>query len=228
MNRRQVLKAPAALPAWARQLKRAAVEPPIPEVLPPRAGQRSGIAPWHMWGNTQTIQTAQTGGSGVASAPGIGQMLRINYRRPDTWHWILSGVLLEAPAAALPGSGAQIDLFWDLTIGIGRAAMVLEGIEHFRWDYNNPNPTPLGQAFRLTTSSFVGNRTESQQGIVHTTGLTSIDELVFQDAQLTSRLILTTTGNGFSAKVEASAQFAPKTHIRPEWHDKRYPGGEES
>lgn len=201
--------------------------PEIPEELPARGSQRSGVPPWHMWGNTQTLRATQTAGSGLASPPSPGQMVRIGYKRPESWHWVLSATILEAPEAALAGSDVQIDVLWNLTIGIGRAAMVLPRWEAFRWFWNNPNPAPIGPAFRLITTSSVGNRLQDFSGVTHTTGLSTVDQLVAQDVQLDAQVILTTSGNGFSCVVECSALWSPKTHIRPEWYEHRFPGGEE-
>lgn len=188
----------------------------------------SGIPPWHLWGNSQIIETRQTGGTGVGSAPGTGQMAKVAYGRPETWNWIFAATLLEAPTPGLPGTSMQVDLYWDLIIGIGRSAIVLESFEHFRWDCNNPNPAPINS--QLYSTSVKGNRLESQQGVTHTTDPTDIDQFVAQDIQLKCRLILTTSGNGFTAKVEASAQFAPKTHMRPDWflpsHNAAFRGAE--
>lgn len=192
---------------------------------------RQGVPPWHLWGSSQITQTQQTGGSGVASAPDTQQLAKIAYGRPESWHWVFMATLLEAPTPALPGSGIQVDLFFDLILGVGRSSIKIPAFEHFQWSCNNPNPAPVGEAFRLFTTSVRGNRLEDQQGIAHTTDPTVVEQITAQEIQLQTRFILTTTGSGFSAKAEVSAYFAPKTHVRPDWYQQapdelKFPGGE--
>lgn len=187
--------------------------------------QRSGIPPWHMWGNTQTLEVRQSGGSGVG-AEVAGQLARISYARPESWHWIFMSELLSAPDASIPASAATVDVYYDLTIGIGRSMIQIPAFEHHQWQWaNGTHPAaPIGE--RLYTTTVPGNRLSNYSLNPAVSDPTIISEFVAQDVQLNCRLVLTTTGNGFTARASVSAQFSPKTHIRPEWHEKRFPGAE--
>jgi hypothetical protein len=196
---------------------------------------QTGMVPWHMWGNSQTLTTLQTGGGGVASAPDTQQLVRVSYKRPDTWNWCFQSRLLAMPTPGLPGTDALLEVHFDLTIGIGRSSASFPDFEIHRWYFQNPSVPPLvlgapGNILRSTTARGLRTYEQNSAGVI-TQAETLIDEIVAQDIQLQARLILTTSGNGFTGSAEVSAFFAPVHHIRPDWfrdgpHEMQYSGDE--
>lgn len=221
--------------------------------------QRSGIPPWHMWGNTQTI-VAPIQSSAVASRGSTpGQLVRINYARPETWHWLFSAKLLQGPNADVGSVFTQVEVAFDLTVGIGRSAVSIDGgsggvgpgnllqggksFENFFFEWGNGGAIlfPLG-AQLWTTQVLAPNRNfrsnapfPNQSGFPvpgdFVTGPAVIDQITAQDIQCNCRVIALTgpasINIGQTVSVEVSAMFAPKTHIRPEWHNKSFPGAED-
>lgn len=200
---------------------------------------REGTPPWHMWGNTQTQEAVQSGGSLVASAPSISQLVRVSYRRPESWHWLLQTRLITAPTPPIPAAFVNVDVHFDLTIGIGRAMTIIPDFDVHSWHIENPQVPPLdanqaGNVLRTTTA--IGNRLYNLgSGGVLVTDPSVISQFVAQDIQLQARLVLTTSSGGtLSASVEVSGLLAPMTHIRPDWYqdDRRnspeavFPGNE--
>lgn len=183
-----------------------------------------------MWGNSQVIENAA---GTLGEEPTNGQILRITYLRPDSWHFVLAAKLFDAPLALAPGTEAHVALIWNVTIGIGRSVSRLEFFELFNWSWTAPLPPPRvqirsTQALQANTRS-IGNPSPVD---VRATQPNLISEVVAQDIQVdvlcqyfTNPLI---AGAGTSIKLQVDAMFAPKTHIRPEWFKGgAFPGAED-
>jgi hypothetical protein len=222
----------AARAAFPRAPVYAEPEPPLPQLerpLQPKHG--AGIAPWHMWGNTQTMTAANSPATQAAQAT-TSQLVRIGYKRPETWHWLFAAKLLSGPDMGA-GNHASVQVFFDLTVGIGRSMIRIPGFESFvfRWDGPAPGGT-FPQDRQLYSTSCIGpNRIfVNPPGVPTPSEIVSstIDEIVAQDLQLSCRLFFDITGGGSTpVVVEVQAQFSPKTHLRPEWHMHLFPGAEE-
>ena len=46
----------------------------------------SGLAPWHLWGNSQSLTFTQV--ASVNNPPTTQQLVKIAYRRPETWTFL--------------------------------------------------------------------------------------------------------------------------------------------
>ena len=183
-----------------------------------------------MWGNTQLLEASDSLG---VNTPGVqGQLVRISYGRPETWHWVFAAKLLSADDTQI-GEQHVVEVAFDLTVGIGRASIILPRFEVLRWRWGNNTTTetaPLGT--KWSTAALAPVRVDPSLGDTDPwaaqggrTTSNVIDQIVAQDLQLQTTLTVSTLGT-LSARVEVSAQFAPKTHIRPEWHLEHFPGGE--
>jgi len=97
-----------------------------------------GIKPWHMWGNSMAVTVPfSVAILDVASQ----QLVRINYARPESFHFLLVAQLTDVPE---PIDTRQIQVRWDLTIGLGRTYSTLTDFETFL--FTAPGPTsPNGQ-----------------------------------------------------------------------------------
>lgn len=214
---------------------------------------RSGIPPWHMWGNSQRIEGIVQDTVGDRP-PTNGQMVRINYGRPESWHWMLSAKLLEGPDAGA-GDTLQISVDFDLITGIGRSAIdirqqpltsqtAFKTFESYTFAWGPAALIFPAGAMIWTTQVLAPNRNyrndppfPNYDGVpvpgAFITTPSIIDHIVAQDIQLNVRVLATAVPPGSVAvgqpfAVEVSAQFAPFVHTRPEWHKGgRFPGAED-
>ena len=101
---------------------------PIANFVPAGAGQpwlRGGMPPWHLWGNSQRIVAPVQDSSLAARTNSPGQLVKISYKRPETWHWIFAAKLLSGPDGTVTEQ-LQVEVAFDLTIGIGRSNIILQ------------------------------------------------------------------------------------------------------
>ena len=177
--------------------------------------------PWLLWGNSKIIEAFYTGTFSTTVA--TQQLNRIGYMRPESWHWLFSARILEATYAGgtPPQVGQSIDVYFDLTVGIGQTALTIEGFEHYQF-----NATALNalQGFIYSSTVFGPSRV---QGAVDPL-LNEFTNIVAQDIQLNARCVYLLGGtHGDSAKLEIKTFWAPIAHIRPEWSLGEFPGGED-
>lgn len=187
--------------------------------------QRSGIVPWHLWGETKTVAVQSSGGLVSFNSD---QFARISYSRPDTWSFVLAAKLVDQGGQLQEGT--VLSVHYDITIGVGRSSITIPDWHVFTFNYGNIAKTLLvGQ---LLWTNTVANRVSSQ-GIVgppesvNYAATSWIDTFVSQDIQLQVRVGLDSAGEATTAVVDCSAYFSPRVHIRPEWHIKRFPGNEQ-
>lgn len=187
---------------------------------------RSGMSPWHMWGNTQVINLVSEGALGSLNpVPRSGQLCKVGYGRPDTWHWIFSVKILSASAAVAPSLAAVVVAF-DLIIGVGRSNIQLPDFETFVINY--PGVAPLTPFY--STQVLGPNRTLTVTAPAVAVP-NVISEIAAQDIQVQARCLFFHTAAGEPATIEVSAHFAPKNHIRPDWYrngpeEVAFPGSE--
>lgn len=199
---------------------------------------RSGMAPWHMWGNSQRIDAVVQDSSAAQRTNSPGQLVKISYKRPETWHWLFAAKLVTGPAS--PIVATQIEVAFDLAVGIGRSSIVLQSagvvqdkpFEQFFFQWG-PVATLFPRNAQLYSTQVLGPnrvfRTDApfpnQEGFptpgAFVTGPSLINEIVAQDLQLSCRVIALAPPGAASlgsiVTVEVSAQFAPKTHVRADW-----------
>ncbi|HEY6726636.1 MAG TPA: hypothetical protein VI197_21525 [Polyangiaceae bacterium] len=206
---------------------------------------RGNSPPWHLWGNTQRLTVPiQLTGAGVDRSGTTNQLLRISYKRPETWHWLFHARLVSGPANTA-GFFSTITVSWELATGIGRSAvrMFAEGAPYFaippfeRFDFRwGPVNTafPVG-AHIWSTQSTAPTRFFNGDG-PFTEG-PPVTEIVGQDIQLQVQLqAVTVPANvaavGQTCTLEVSAMFSPKNHVRPDWFfnkaaiEQQFPGDE--
>ncbi len=196
-----------------------------------------GIPPWHLWGGRQIIETTVEV-VGAVRQGNVGQLAKVSYARPETWHWLFSAQLLQGPDNT-PGFFTRIFVHWDLTVGIGRSTVdmasltnfqVIRGFDDYQIQWGPAVPTfPVGLQI-WTTQTKAPNRIYNSDAFVVSDE--PIQQIVGSDLNLNVRVVaLTIVDNllaaGQPVKVEVAALFSPKTHIRPEWHLHQMSGGEE-
>lgn len=201
------------------------------------AGQswlRNPMPPWHLWGNTQRVEVSLPATGVGAVVPG--QLTRVSYNRPETWKWLFTARLIEADDAT-PGEPLQLTIIWELTIGIGRAVQQSAGFDNYNMTWGTPTyPSDNAPVGRLiwTTETYAAAPGRAQFIAPAVEPPNRIDSIVAQDIQLNARVALlspVTPRVPKRAVLDLGAQWAPITHIRPEWYnggppEVRFPGAE--
>lgn len=183
---------------------------------------RGGVPPWHMWGSSQVVRANATG-SDEATVFSSGQLAKVSYKRPDTWHFLLTARIINAPVVPLSNE-LQVHVRFDFISGIGRSQSQLIGFDLWNWGWtqNEQFPTyvlwattaktpPLRMVFDPDTEFFIPDPLS----------IRDCNELVGQDIQVNCGVALQmrgiNEGDQTTADVEVSAYLAPKTHVRPDW-----------
>lgn len=213
---------------------------------------RSGMTPWHMWGNTQLIEAVVQDSSAAVRTNSPGQLVKISYKRPETWHWLFAAKLVTGPDS--PIVATQIEVAYDLIVGTGRSTVVLQSagvvqdkaFEQFFFQWGPVANVFPRNAQLYSTQVLAPNRTytsdapfPNQDGFpvagAFVTGPSTISEIVAENINLSCRVIALAPPGAASlgqrVVVEVSAAFAPKTHVRPDWYrqgpeEQVFPGAE--
>lgn len=180
--------------------------------------RNNAMPPWHMWGNAQRFELTLLAGL-QTSEVARGQMLKIEYGRPETWHWLFTCKFIEGDAAGV-GEQLQLTVIWELTVGIGRTVQVNPAFDNFNRTWTNAAmPLPL-----IWTTETI--QADPQRVGIAAPPFNFIREIVAQDIQLNARIALLATPPVATPRrvvVELGAQMAPKTHVRPDWFQPRQP-----
>lgn len=168
-------------------------------------------SPWHMWGSNATIQQ-------LALSPGLllqgnAQLTQVDYKRPESWRFFFMATLLQIEN----GSPAPLDVFFDLTFGVGRSMVKVPSFEHFQFDITAGTPQSKWSSTVLGPPRI---QATADQNVT--------DTLVAQSIQVEARVRnqATVVSDGFT--VEVYSFFGPVNHIRPEWFIEHFPGGEQN
>lgn len=192
---------------------------------------RGGVPPWHMWGNSQQIALRLA--AGQASEVTRGQLIKVSYARPDTFHWVMSAKLISGTPAPL-GTTLGVLLFWELTTGIGRSIFQTLTFDAFQFRWEGASNAPVGNVLYATQSR--STVIVDNSAVPLAPDVRPVTEIVAQDIQLNVRAQLgivagALAGYPYDVNVEVTALFAPKTHIRPDWYrdgppEIQFPGAE--
>ncbi len=166
--------------------------------------------PWHMWGSVQTVNVE----SDIVQFSQTSQLAQVSYRRPDTWEFFFKVKVLQINGSS---AGSTMTVDFNLTFGVGRASTKLAPFARFV--FTPAELSALSQKFCT--------RIEVPKIAAADVGPNIIDHIVAETIQVESVVTfdilgLITPGS----QIECVAFFAPRTHIRPEWHDGKFPGGE--
>lgn len=198
---------------------------------------RGGIPPWHMWGNSVEVPlNAYTSDSPLVST--AGQIVKVAYKRPESWHFLLGARIINAPTIDADND-AILTVNFDIITGIGRSQQQMPTFQTFNWKWRNsiaPAPPPTTIIWCTSTKTPpLGYIFSAGEFIPDPSTQRDVLELVGQDIQVTCRADFfmrgINEGEQSTAVVEVSAFLAPKTHVRPDWYVKGPPevlfGGDE-
>lgn len=180
---------------------------------------KSGLPPWHMWGNSITEELVTT--SLLPFPKDTQQILRVSYGRPETWRLFFAAQIVDGDTAV---TGGDLIVDFTITIGVGRTSFELRNAPRFQ--FNWPNAVPIGtQIYSTTIDGPIKDGAFPDRPNV-------IETLVAQDIQARADFLF--VGNnpagGDRVKVQTTAMFVPNVHIRPEWFTRvgEFPGNEQA
>ena len=173
-----------------------------------------GTPPWHLWGNTLALPI-NSGGFGTLDQIS-GQLDKVSYGRPDSWHWLFSAVITRLSPLPIVPQVVGLQLDFDVTIGIGRSMTQIRSFETFRWEFDGVGASLVNFPI-WSNSTRAPNRFQSTL-VAPTAVANEIREIVAQDIQVSLRVNPTLANNYvYTAELEVSGYWAPKTHVRPDW-----------
>ena len=194
----------------------------------PEAGSGKGVyPPWHMWGSSSTMNIDLATGAGNKSA----QLATVDYGRPDNWQFFFSCKILGLVGA---GPTSNVVCCFDIIVGVGRESVVFG-------PSNSPSATALGGFAQITigptgfmsaTPGLNAFMTQVPAGTVAQGGgaLQPISAFPAQSIRAQCRLASSTgnfpNGSGI-LQLDVAAAFSPSTHVRPEWYQGIFQGGED-
>lgn len=170
----------------------------------------TGPAPWKMWGSSVQLETAST----VTSE----QIVSIDYRRPETWRFLLYCRLLDGQIGGA-GQDFQVDFF--VNMGVGRSmfqtaigAVFPQG-QFATFGFTVPAGQRPGNQPNNNKWTTVVRTPPTSDGAVGGPFFERCETIVAQTIQCTARF--TNAGVAGVARAEVGAFFVPNVHIRPDW-----------
>lgn len=198
---------------------------------------RNGLTPWHMWGNSIEIDVDAT--TGGAEAPvATGQLLKIAYKRPETWHWVFEARFIAISRDNAIAEISNLAVYWDLILGHGRSQTTLATFDSWNWiwgDGAGVQNAPVGTVMWATQTLTppLGYRADGAGSFEpDPTTRRVLTQIVGEDIQLNCRLNFQTGGAAMRARIGVSAYLSPKVHVRPDWSrldvppEAQFPGSE--
>lgn len=177
------------------------------------------LPPWHMWGSTQTVRITPVGGTTVERSL---QIARINYRRPDVWRFFVAGSVVGAGIAS---DQITVRMYFDLILGVGRSVfdtsteLLSTNTQWVPLIWTLPALQNLAAIDKKWT-------TETSTPSLSTGVVQLMRWFPAQDVQCKARVQVTSETTEPELTLEATAFFAPSTHLRPDWFSGRFQGEE--
>ena len=176
----------------------------------------SGLAPWHLWGNSQSLTFTQV--ASVNNPPTTQQLVKIAYRRPETWTFLFYLQITNATAGASPG--IILNANFDVILGVGRSQLSIPTfIELVAAVPGGGGPS----AVSWTTMAYAPGLLKPDDG---SSASVLISEIPAQDIQVQVRSGMP-LGAQQPVTIEVGAFFSPKVHVRPDWLGRPEFSGEE-
>jgi hypothetical protein len=172
------------------------------------------VSPWHMWGTTQRIHLALQGVTLVDNR----QLVRINYRRPDSWRFLFSAKIIGGSTPVAPNDDL-VDVRFNVFAGLGRSV--------FNSDQVNANDVAFAYFhFLVPVGTIPGQQPQNTKYTTEVRAPRMIDPddttrypltvLPAQDLQVQVQTIFYGS-SGATLDLEVGAYFAPNVHVRPDW-----------
>lgn len=179
----------------------------------------TSIPPWHLWGDSKLLEPV-SGGIALSPTSASNQIVRVGYGRPETWRFLFAAQILGGSGTGgAPVSPGALVVTWDIITGVGRQSVKLPSFERYNFQW-----VGLTSVTKYSTDVIGPVRDDSVAPIVDNNN--RIELLSGQDIQVSATAVLSTVAVGDKVQVQVFAFFTPNVHVRPEWHDLRFPGAE--
>jgi hypothetical protein len=180
----------------------------------------SGLAPWHMWGNSQVVHLI---GDANTQTNALTQLVKVAYGRPESFNFLFAATLIAVEPNVAP---TGINIYFDVTTGVGRSSTTMMAFETYQFSWL-AGAAIVPRQYR-TASVIVPYRSAwSSAADPYPDAPNIIDHLVAQDLQVQVRSTMA-PAIGETVDIEVAAYFSPIAHVRPEWHRREYPGNEDN
>lgn len=179
---------------------------------------RQSIPPWHMWGTTEQVNLRSQVATTAPSVPTTQQLSKINYKRPESWHWLFTLRLVSGPDALLLTDHPVITCAFDVLVGLGRSVVLLQNFETYLINWNGPAfAAPISQSAQIWSTQTDGPPRNLIFNDTPSSRPTVASQLVAQDIQVQARLTFQHSPANTPAVVEIGSFWSPRTHVRPDW-----------
>jgi hypothetical protein len=164
-----------------------------------------------MWGSSQILTLSQ----GVFQSR---QLVKINYKRPETWSFFFGAKILTATA---PGPTLTLEVAFEVIAGVGRTlfnttppggGLATSGRGFAFFLFTLPIPFVQTQGTSKYTTVGRGPAQDDTLPLV----VPSIEWIPAQDIQVMAGARSTPSVN-VTATIEVTSFFAPRSHVRPDW-----------
>lgn len=164
-----------------------------------------GLPPWHTWGVDETLNFTTLTGLNLITR----QLTRIDYKRPDSWRFLVFLKTLESDQA---NPNWSVTAAFQLMIGIGRSNVVIPN-----WIVLTTGLQAVGAQPQLLTSTAptVGLVTPGAGG----TALQAFSDVIVGQ-QINVSCNATANAAAGTLAIQVGAYFAPASHIRPDWYER--------
>lgn len=180
------------------------------------------VPPWHMWGSTERIVIGSAAFTPLTTKRSQ-QLAKINYKRPDTWTFLLYMRILECDPQPTGAFQAEVTCGFQVTFGVGRSVATFPDFAFFRRRWLNAGQNPINNPLAnpvYTTSVQAPGFIYDPATPVNETPPTTVTDIPAQDINVSAD-IFNFSEYANNITLEVGAFFAPKSHVRPDWFQDR-------
>ena len=191
-------------------------------------------APWTLWGKTEVLELRQI--PPIRTATTTTQLVKVNYKRPESWRFFLAAQLLTGDPVPGPVTAVVVARYL-LSVGIGRSSFTTQpndvgnngsaiAFGEFRWSIPPGavpgDPNQFGNVKWTTVVS-----TPPLDDTAPTPVRKDVDVIVSEDIQIQGEaFVLVFPVATWKCTISMTAYVAPNVHVRPDWFVRMFKGGE--
>jgi hypothetical protein len=177
-----------------------------------------GLTPWQLWGDSKTLEAVQD--TGLAVVTSSTQVAKVTYKRPETWSFWLGARLVGGDT---PVANSAVLVRFSIILGAGRSSFATEQpsplVSFNTWfqDFRFVIPAGVAPGLQNDNIKYVTSVICPPTNDSIATTVREVDHLVAEDIQCRATLYLQSIAVNNRIIAEATAYFAPWSHVRPDW-----------